>query len=98
MVEARQCRRSLLTGQRWKFVRRPKRIEILQCRQSQKRPTPSSAVFRGRQPHSSTIYKWNPHMDERPIPPAALQDPNAMEMLRVWVAGGQLHCSLKVSM
>ncbi|NIA52694.1 DUF5076 domain-containing protein [Massilia sp. TW-1] len=37
-------------------------------------------------------------MDERPIPPAALQDPNAMEMLRVWVAGGQLHCSLKVSM
>ena len=37
-------------------------------------------------------------MNERPIPPAALQDPNAVEMLRVWVAGGQLHCSLKVGM
>ena len=37
-------------------------------------------------------------MNERPIPPAALQDPNAVETLRVWVAGGQLHCSLKVGM
>lgn len=37
-------------------------------------------------------------MNERPIPPAALQDPNAVEMLRVWVAAGQLHCALKVGM
>ena len=37
-------------------------------------------------------------MNERPIPEAALQDPNSVEMLRVWVAEGQLHCSLKVGM
>lgn len=37
-------------------------------------------------------------MNERPVPAAALQDPNSVEMLRVWVAGGQLHCSLKVGM
>jgi hypothetical protein len=37
-------------------------------------------------------------MNERPIPEAALKDPNSVEMLRVWVAGGQLHCSLKVGM
>jgi hypothetical protein len=37
-------------------------------------------------------------MNERPIPEAVLQDPNSVEMLRVWVAAGQLHCSLKVGM
>lgn len=37
-------------------------------------------------------------MNERPVPKAALQDPNSVEMLRVWVAAGQLHCSLKVGM
>ena len=37
-------------------------------------------------------------MNERPIPEAALQDPNSVEMLRVWIAGGKLHCSLKVGM
>jgi hypothetical protein len=37
-------------------------------------------------------------MNERPIPEVALQDPNSVEMLRVRVAGGQLHCSLKVGM
>jgi len=37
-------------------------------------------------------------MNERPIPEAALPDPNAVEMLRLWVAAGQLHCSLKVGM
>lgn len=37
-------------------------------------------------------------MNERPIPAAALQDPNSVEMLRVWVAEGQLHCSLKIGM
>ena len=38
------------------------------------------------------------NMNERPIPEAALQDQNSVEMLRVWVAGGQLHCSLKIGM
>ena len=37
-------------------------------------------------------------MDERPIPPAALRDENAVEMLRVWIAERQLHCSLKIGM
>jgi hypothetical protein len=37
-------------------------------------------------------------MNERPIPEAALHDPNSVEMLRVRVAAGQLHCSLKVGM
>jgi hypothetical protein len=37
-------------------------------------------------------------MNERPIPEAASRDPHSVEMLRVWVAGGQLHCSLKVGM
>ncbi len=37
-------------------------------------------------------------MNERPVPKAALQDPYSVEMLRVWIAAGQLHCSLKVGM
>jgi hypothetical protein len=37
-------------------------------------------------------------MNERPISKVALQDPNSVEMLRVWVAGGQLRRSLKVGM
>ncbi len=37
-------------------------------------------------------------MNERPIPEAAFQDDNAVEMLRVWIAGRKLHCSLKVDM
>lgn len=37
-------------------------------------------------------------MNERPIPPAALRDAASVEMLRVWVAEKQLHCSLKVGM
>lgn len=37
-------------------------------------------------------------MNELPIPEAALRDPDSVEMLRVWVAEGQLHCSLKVGM
>jgi len=37
-------------------------------------------------------------MNERPIPPAALRDQNSVEMLRVWVAEHQLHCSLKIGM
>jgi hypothetical protein len=37
-------------------------------------------------------------MNERPIPPAALQDENSVEMLRVWIAQHKLHCSLKVGM
>lgn len=37
-------------------------------------------------------------LNQRPIPSAALADPNAVEMLRVWIAQRQLHCSLKVGM
>lgn len=37
-------------------------------------------------------------MNERPIPPAALDDENSVEMLRVWIAQRQLHCSMKVGM
>jgi hypothetical protein len=37
-------------------------------------------------------------MNERPIPSAALRDQNSVEMLRVWVAEHQLHCSLKIGM
>lgn len=37
-------------------------------------------------------------MNERPIPAAALEDEDAVEMLRVWIASRKLHCSLKVGM
>jgi hypothetical protein len=37
-------------------------------------------------------------MNERPVPEAALRDKNAVEMLRVWIAEQQLHCSIKVGM
>ena len=37
-------------------------------------------------------------MNERLIPSAALRDPASVEMLRVWVAEKQLHCSLKIGM
>lgn len=37
-------------------------------------------------------------MNERPIPEAALEDENAVEMLRVWIAANKLHCSMKVGM
>ena len=37
-------------------------------------------------------------MNERPIPPAAQRDTTSVEMLRVWVAEKQLHCSLKIGM
>lgn len=37
-------------------------------------------------------------MNERPIPLAAQRDVDAVEMLRVWVAERQLHCSLKIGM
>lgn len=37
-------------------------------------------------------------MQERPIPEAAIRDPNSVEMMRVWIAEGGLHCSLKVGM
>ena len=32
------------------------------------------------------------------VPPAALADPNAIEMFRVWIAEKGLHCSLRVGM
>lgn len=37
-------------------------------------------------------------MNERPIPVAAQRDTASVEMLRVWIAEKQLHCSLKVGM
>lgn len=37
-------------------------------------------------------------MNERPIPEAALEDANSVEMLRVWIASRKLHCSMKVGM
>lgn len=37
-------------------------------------------------------------MNERPIPAAAQRDAASVEMLRVWVAEKQLHCSLKIGM
>jgi hypothetical protein len=37
-------------------------------------------------------------LNQRPIPEAALDDPDAVEMLRVWVANKGLHCSIKVGM
>ena len=37
-------------------------------------------------------------LNERPIPPAALRDPSAVEMLRVWIAEGRLESSIKIGM
>ena len=37
-------------------------------------------------------------LNQRPIPEAALRDNDAVEMLRVWIAEGRLHCSIKVGM
>ncbi|WP_071849957.1 DUF5076 domain-containing protein [Duganella sp. HH105] len=37
-------------------------------------------------------------MNERPIPTAAQRDAASVEVLRVWVAEKQLHCSLKIGM
>lgn len=37
-------------------------------------------------------------MNERPVPAAAQRDAAAVEMLRVWIAEKQLHCSLKIGM
>jgi len=33
-------------------------------------------------------------LGQRPVPEAALRDKDAVEMLRVWIAEGGLHCSL----
>lgn len=37
-------------------------------------------------------------MNERPVPAAALEDENSVEMLRVWIASRAIHCSMKVGM
>ena len=37
-------------------------------------------------------------MNELPIPEIALRDDLGVEMLRVWVAQRQLHCSIKIGM
>ncbi len=33
---------------------------------------------------------------ELPVPPAVEADERAVEMLRVWIAGGGLHCTLNI--
>ena len=37
-------------------------------------------------------------MNVRQVPEAALRDPDAVELARVWVAEEGLHCSLKIGM
>lgn len=37
-------------------------------------------------------------MNRRPVPEAALEDPNSVEMFSVWIAGKAMHCSIKVGM
>jgi hypothetical protein len=37
-------------------------------------------------------------MHELPVPPAASEDPRAIELLRVWAAGGQQHVSLATNL
>jgi len=37
-------------------------------------------------------------MDALGIPPAALRDPAALELARVWIAEQGLHCSLRVGL
>lgn len=37
-------------------------------------------------------------MNKRPIPEAAVDDANAVEILSAWIAKRGLHCSLKVGM
>ena len=37
-------------------------------------------------------------LNERPVPEAAQRDPDAVEMIRVWIAEKGLHCSMKVGM
>jgi hypothetical protein len=36
--------------------------------------------------------------NERPVPPSAVRDPNALELLRVWTAEGRLEMSIRVGM
>jgi hypothetical protein len=37
-------------------------------------------------------------LNQGPIPEAALRDSDAIEVLRVWIAEKELHCSLKIGM
>lgn len=37
-------------------------------------------------------------LNQRPIPSAALNDPESVEMLRIWIARSGLHCSMKIGM
>lgn len=37
-------------------------------------------------------------MNRRTLPEAAVNDPNSVEMLTVWIAEGDLHCSIKIGM
>ena len=35
-------------------------------------------------------------MKAQPIPPAALRDPDSIEMARIWIAEKSLHCGLNI--
>lgn len=37
-------------------------------------------------------------MNQQPIPEAALRDADSVEMLRIWIAEQQLHCSIRIGM
>jgi hypothetical protein len=37
-------------------------------------------------------------MKELTVPPAAVRDPNAIEVISAWIAEHGLHCSLKIGM
>jgi hypothetical protein len=37
-------------------------------------------------------------MKAQPVPPAALRDPEAVEMARVWIAEKGLHCGLNIGL
>lgn len=37
-------------------------------------------------------------INQQPIPPEALADPNAVEMARIWIANRELVCALKIGM
>jgi hypothetical protein len=48
--------------------------------------------------HQSTNEFDHAMKKELPIPEAALEDKDAVEMLRVWIAQKRLHCSLKIGL
>jgi hypothetical protein len=39
-----------------------------------------------------------PKLDQLPIPEMAFEDSEGFEVLRAWIAAGDLHCSLKIGL